>query len=124
VRLPGYVFGDGYGELVHRCGVMCAPTEVGGTHPVIVEAMAAGAALVVSDHAPNLEVVGDAAASFPLAGGPGALATALGALIADGERRRELGRRAAARAAERYSWDACAEAYLRLCRSVLRRAGR
>jgi glycosyltransferase involved in cell wall biosynthesis len=124
VRLPGYVFGDGYGELVHRCGVMCAPTEVGGTHPVIVEAMAAGAALVVSDHAPNLEVVGDAAASFPLAGGPGALATTLGGLIADEEGRRDLGRRAAARAAERYSWDACAEAYLRLCRSVLRRAGR
>jgi glycosyltransferase involved in cell wall biosynthesis len=69
-------------------------------------------------------VVGDAAASFPLAGGAGALATALGALIADGERRRELGRRAAARAAERYSWDACAEAYLGLCRSVVRRAGR
>ena len=44
VRFPGYVFGEGYAELVHRCGVMCAPTEVGGTHPVIVEGMAAGAA--------------------------------------------------------------------------------
>ncbi len=43
---------------------MCAPTEVGGTHPVIVEGMAAGAALLVSDHAPNLEVVGDAAATL------------------------------------------------------------
>lgn len=120
VRLPGYVFGDGYGELVHRCGVMCAPTEVGGTHPVIVEAMAAGAALVVSDHAPNLEVVGDAAASFPLAGGAGALAGVLGELIADPARRAELGRRAAARAAERYSWDACAEAYLRLLEEAVR----
>ena len=77
VIFPGYVFGDGYGELVHRCGVMCAPTEVGGTHPVIVEGMAAGAALVVSDHGPNLEVVGDAAASFPLAGGAAALAETL-----------------------------------------------
>ena len=69
VRFPGYVFGEGYAELVHRCGVMCAPTEVGGTHPVIVEGMAAGAALLVSDHPPNVEVVGDAAAVFPLAGG-------------------------------------------------------
>ena len=43
------------------------PTEVGGTHPVIVEGMAAGAAMIVSDHPPNLEVAGDAAASFPLA---------------------------------------------------------
>lgn len=121
VIFPGYVFGDGYRELVHRCGVMCAPTEVGGTHPVIVEGMAAGAALVVSDHAPNLEVVGDAAASFPLAGGPEALAGVLDALIADPARCAGLGARAAARAAERYSWDACAEAYLHLCRTVARR---
>jgi len=103
---------------VHRCGLMCAPTEVGGTHPVIVEAMAAGAALVVSDHAPNLEVVGDAAASFPLAGGADALAAVLDSLMDDPARRADLGRRAAARAAERYSWDACAEAYLRLCEAV------
>ena len=72
----------------------------------------------MSDHAPNLEVVGDAAASFPLTGGAPALAEALGALIADPERRRTLGERAARRAAERYSWDACADAYLRLCELV------
>ena len=53
VRFPGYVFGDGYAELVHRCGVMVVPTEVGGTHPVIVEGMAAGAAMLVSDHPPE-----------------------------------------------------------------------
>ena len=123
VILPGYVFGDGYRELVHRCGVMCAPTEVGGTHPVIVEGMAAGAALLVSDHAPNLEVVGDAAAHFPLAGGAPALAAALGELIADPARREDLGARAAARAADRYSWDACADSYLRLCEIVVRRGG-
>lgn len=120
VRMPGYVFGDGYAELVHRCGVMCVPTEVGGTHPVIVEGMAAGATMLVSDHGPNLEVVGDAAATFPLAGGAEALAGALGALINDPARRDELGVRAAARAAERYSWDACAEAYLRLCAALTR----
>ena len=37
VRFPGYVFNPGYAELVHRAGVMCAPTEVGGTHPVVVD---------------------------------------------------------------------------------------
>ncbi len=121
MRFPGYVFGDGYRELVHRCGVMCVPTEVGGTHPVIVEAMAAGAPLLVSDHPPNVETAGDGAATFALAGGGAALADALGALIADPPRRRELGRRAAARARERYSWDACAESYLRLCAIVLER---
>jgi len=59
--------------------------------------------------------VGDAAASFPLAGGAPALAETLGALIADPARRTELGARAASRAAERFSWDACADSYLRLC---------
>jgi glycosyltransferase involved in cell wall biosynthesis len=118
VRMPGYVFGDGYAELVHRCGIMCAPTEVGGTHPVIVEGMAAGATMLVSDHGPNLEVVGDTAATFSLAGGARSLADALGALIADPAGRDELGARAAQRAAERFSWDACAEAYLRLCAAL------
>ncbi len=119
VLFPGYVFGDGYAELVHRCGIMCAPTEVGGTHPVIVEGMAAGAPLVVSDHAPNLEVVGDAAATFPLDGGTEALAGVLDGLVADPAAREDLGRRAAARAAERYTWDACADSYLRACAAVL-----
>jgi glycosyltransferase involved in cell wall biosynthesis len=123
VQFPGYVFGDGYRELVHRCGIMCVATEVGGTHPVIVEGMAAGAALAVSDHPPNLEVVGDAAATFPLAGGAPALAGVLGALIADPKRRAKLGAQAAARARERFSWDACAEAYLRLCEFALIRHG-
>ncbi len=121
VHMPGYVFGDGYAELVHRCGIMCAPTEVGGTHPVIVEGMAAGAPMVVSDHAPNLEVVGDAAATFALADGAAGLADILEALIASPARRTALGTRAAARAAERFSWDACAAAYLRLCDIVRRR---
>lgn len=119
VRFPGYVFGDGYRELVHRCGIMCIPTEVGGTHPVIVEAMAAGAALVVSDHAPNVEVVGDAAAVFPLDGGAPALAAVLDSLAADPAHRERLGSAAAARVAARYTWNACAESYLRLCEAVL-----
>ena len=120
VHFPGYVFGTGYGELVHRAGIMCAPTEVGGTHPVITEALAAGACLIVSDHGPNLEVVGDAAATFPLADGAEGLATTLTRLLGDEAERTALGARAAERAAERFSWDACADRYLELCELVRR----
>jgi glycosyltransferase involved in cell wall biosynthesis len=123
VRFPGYVFGDGYAELVRNAGVMAAPTEVGGTHPVIVEALAGGAPLIVSDHPPNLEVVGDAAATFALADGAEGLAAALRRLIDDPDERARLGAAGAERAAERYSWDACAEAYLALCRAARERAG-
>lgn len=118
VIFPGYVFGDGYAELVHRAGIMCVPTEVGGTHPVIVEAMAAGAPLIVSDHAPNIEVVGDTAATFPLAGGPEALAVALDDLINDPTRRAALGQAAALRATERFGWDRCAERYLMIAEAL------
>lgn len=124
VRMPGYVFGDGYAELVHRAGLMCVPTEVGGTHPVIVEAMAAGAPLVVSDHAPNLEVVGDTAATFPLGRGAEGLAEVLSALVADPARREALGDAAAIRAAARYSWSVCAERYLRLAAAAIERSSR
>jgi glycosyltransferase involved in cell wall biosynthesis len=118
ILFPGYVFGDGYAELVNNCGLMCAPTEVGGTHPVIVEAMAAGAPLVVSDHAPNLEVVGDAAGTFSLAAAPASLTRVLARLIADPVRRAQLGSAAAARAGEQFSWDRCAGRYLSVIDAV------
>jgi len=122
VRFPGYVFGDGYGELIHRAGIMCAPTEVGGTHPVIIEALAAGAPLIVSDHPPNLEAVGDAADAFPLADGAAGLARAIDVLAGDVRRRAELSRRAMERAASHFSWDRCAERYLALCELAVARA--
>ena len=114
VLFPGYVFGDGYAELVNNCGVMCVPTEVGGTHPVIVEAMAAGAPLVVSDHPPNMEVVGNAAATFSLAAAPASLVEVLFRLLADPQRRRQLGGAASERAARDFGWDRCASRYLAL----------
>ena len=83
--------------------------------------MAAGAALLVSDHAPNLEVVGDSAAVFPLAGGARALSRQLAELIADEDRRANLGVRARARATSRYSWDTCVEQYLALFAAVIER---
>ena len=63
VLFPGYVFGRGYWELQRHAYVFCAPTEVGGTHPVILEALAAGNCVLVNDHAPNAETVGDAGTS-------------------------------------------------------------
>jgi glycosyltransferase involved in cell wall biosynthesis len=121
VRFPGYVFGEGYAELVHRCGIMCVPTEVGGTHPVIVEAMAAGACLLVSDHAPNLEVVADSAASFPVHDGKDRLSTAIASLIRDPVLRTQLGSSAEGRARRLYSWTGCAAQYLSLLAAIVRR---
>jgi len=119
VLLPGYVFGEGFRALARNAAVFVVPTEVGGTHPVLLEAMAAGNAIVVNDHAPNLEVVGDAAASYRGAEGAAGLAAVLRDLLADPARMEDLRRRARERA-RLYSWEAVTDAYERLAVQLAR----
>jgi glycosyltransferase involved in cell wall biosynthesis len=118
VLLPGYVFGKRYRALARNAAVFVVPTEVGGTHPVLLEAMAAGNAIVVNDHAPNMEVVGDAAASYRGAEGAEGLAAVLRELLADPARMEDLRRRARERALRLYSWEAVTDAYERLARRL------
>jgi glycosyltransferase involved in cell wall biosynthesis len=118
VVFPGYVFGRGYWELQRHAYVFCAPTEVGGTHPVILEALAAGNCVLVNDHAPNVETVGDAGLTFSGARGVAALTAQLERLF-DDPRLVERYRRRARERARRYSWDAVTDQYeallLRVC---------
>src|SRR5947209_13219817 len=104
VLFPGYVFGRGYWELQRHAYVFCAPTEVGGTHPVILEALAAGNCVLVNDHPPNAETVGDAGVYFSRSGGVDDLAEQLGRLL-DDPQLVESYRARALRRAELYSWD-------------------
>jgi glycosyltransferase involved in cell wall biosynthesis len=69
--------------------------------------------VVVNDTPENREVAGDAALYFSAAE-PAGLAAALEAVRRDPAAAAERGRRAAERAAERYSWDGVADAYARL----------
>ncbi len=110
VVFPGYVFGRGYWELQRYAYAFCAPTEVGGTHPVILEAMAAGNCVLVNDHRPNAETVGDAGVYFSGAGGVDDLTAQLLRLFDDPALVQEYRRRALERA-RGYSWDAVADQY-------------
>ncbi|MBI5106044.1 MAG: glycosyltransferase [Solirubrobacterales bacterium] len=110
VVFPGYVYGRGYWELQRHAYAFVAPTEVGGTHPVILEAMAAGNCVVVNDHAPNVETVGDAALTFSGAEGVPALVRRLEQVLADPGLVEEYRRRATERA-RRYSWEAVTDQY-------------
>jgi glycosyltransferase involved in cell wall biosynthesis len=117
VVFPGYVFGRGYWELQHHAYVFVAPTEVGGTHPVILEALAAGNCVLVNDHPPNIETVGDAGLYFSGSVGAEALAAQLGRLL-DDPGLVEHYRDAAVERARRYSWDAVTDEYEELlCRA-------
>ena len=120
VVFTGYVFGEGYHELTRNAALFVVPTEVGGTHPVLLEAMAAGNCVVVNDHPPNLEVIGEAGVAYRAAGGADALRDVLRELLDAPDRVEALRRAAAARAAALYSWDAVTAAYERLAAAVCR----
>jgi glycosyltransferase involved in cell wall biosynthesis len=113
VVFPGYVFGHGYWELQRHAYLFCAPTEVGGTHPVILEAMAAGNCVLVNDHPPNVETVGDAGIYFRGGAGVEDLTGQLDRLLNDPVQV-EGYRASALRRAERYSWDAVTDEYEQL----------
>jgi len=117
VVFPGYLFGRGYWELQHHAYVFCAPTEVGGTHPVILEAMAAGNCVLVNDHRPNAETVGDAGVYFSGKGGVDSLAEQLELLLADPELVEQYRSRALERARQ-YSWEAVTDQYEDLLNAV------
>jgi glycosyltransferase involved in cell wall biosynthesis len=121
VVFTGYVFGEGYHELARNAALFVVPTEVGGTHPVLLEAMAAGNCVVVNDHPPNLEVIGEAGVAYRAAGGADALREVLRELLAAPDKIEALRRAAAARAAALYSWDAVTDSYERLAAEVRRR---
>jgi hypothetical protein len=119
VRFAGYRFGRAYEQLSAHAGVYVLAASVGGTHPVLVEQMAAGNCVLARDTESNREVLG---ATGRLWRTPEELAACLRELWADPAERARLGAAARARAERRYSWERVTDAYLELCAVSLRAA--
>ncbi len=122
IRFPGAIYGDGYRELVSNACAYVHATEIGGTHPALVENMAAGNLVLCLDTPENREVLGPAGVYFPAS--PLEEAVARWQDIEDHPERREPLRAAAARRAkELYSWDKVTDAYLDLFQRLLSQSG-
>jgi glycosyltransferase involved in cell wall biosynthesis len=117
IRFPGAIYGTGYRELQSHAYVYVHATEVGGTHPALVEAMGAGNCVIVYDTPENREVVGDCGLFFSTVDElKRHIQTALdNPRLVEGYRER-----ARARAQSRYSWDAITDEYEKLFREVIR----
>jgi glycosyltransferase involved in cell wall biosynthesis len=108
---PGAIYGLGYHELQSHSFAYVHATEVGGTHPALIEAMGRGALTLYLDTPENAEVAGVAGIPFT----HGNLAEVMRAVIAMPESERDRWRNLAmARVRERYSWDAVTDSYERL----------
>jgi glycosyltransferase involved in cell wall biosynthesis len=108
VRFLGAIYGGGYRMLQANALAYVQATEVGGTHPALVEAMGAGAAIVANDVPEHREVLADAGWYYS---GTDGLASRLQELLDQPEVADKLRGRARRRAARTYSWDRIADAY-------------
>ena len=97
-------------ELLSHALAYVQATEVGGTHPALVEAMGYGNCVLVNDTPENREVAGEAGIYFE-AGTPDSLTTAFERVRIDDAL--ALARRAAAarRARDRFSWTGVVDSY-------------
>src|SRR5512146_766357 len=112
VRFVGAVYGPRYWELQNNAGLFVSAFEVGGIHPSLVEAMAAGNTLLYLDTRENREAVGDAGIAFRA--DTEELAAAMERLLNASPVREDLARKARARAAELYSWERIVDQYEQL----------
>ena len=110
VRFPGAIYGADYRTLQRNSRIYVQATEVGGTHPALIEAMGAGACVLAHATPENREVGGDAVRYFDLRPTE-TLSAALGELLSDASVCAPLREAARKRAGERYRWDAVTDAY-------------
>lgn len=120
IIFPGPVYGRGYRELLSNALAYIHATEVGGTHPALVEAMGYGNCVVVNDTPENREVVRDTGQIFDI-NQQGDLAANLCLVIQDSPGK-ATGEQAAELARAAYQWDRVVGEYGRVFDRLVRRA--
>jgi glycosyltransferase involved in cell wall biosynthesis len=111
IVFTGFVFGDAYRALQQNAYCYVHATEVGGTHPALLEAMGYGNCVLTLATPENVEVTGDAAIHYRDAQD---LAAQLQRVLRGGAVVNQYRQRAQARVRERYDWEHVVDEYERL----------
>ena len=115
IVIPGAVYGEGYNQLQSHCAVYVQATEVGGTHPALIEAMGRGALVLYLRTPESAEVAGDAAVPFEA---DELVEKLQWAVDAPDSERAAWGKRASDRIEKLYSWNAVTDQYEKLLTSL------
>lgn len=114
VRFTGPVSGEEKRRLLASSGLYVAPNLGGESFGIVlIEAMAAGCAVIASDLPAFLDVTGGEAAVHVPVGDPSALGDAMADLLGDRQRTVALGQAGRVRA-ERYDWPVVVDQYRKL----------
>ncbi len=108
VRFLGFVFGEDYRALQQNAYCYVHATEVGGTHPALIEAMGAGNCALTLRTPENIEVIGDAGIIYDSVED---LSLQLQRVLDDPSRIGEYRRRAMARVIQYYNWEQITDQY-------------
>jgi glycosyltransferase involved in cell wall biosynthesis len=120
IIFTGFVFGEGYKEFQSHAYCYIQATEVGGTHPALVEAMAFGNCVVVNGTPENIEVVGDAGFVYKK-NDVESLRDRLQFLIDHEDMCVNFGQKAQERARQKYSWEMVVDEYENLFLETVRK---
>jgi glycosyltransferase involved in cell wall biosynthesis len=110
VVLAGPVYGTAYAELQSHAYCYVQASDVGGTHPALLEALAYGGAVVVNDIAEHLEVTGNAARVYRF-NDAASLTRRLQELLDDPAAAEGLRKSARRHVGTHYRWDKVTDAY-------------
>lgn len=110
VKFPGAIYGEGYRELLSSAAAYVHATEVGGTHPALVEALGYGRVVCYNATPENEEVAGGAALPFD-ARRPETLTKLLRQVLDEPEVWSVWKERARERTKEHYRWDDVTDRY-------------
>ena len=110
VVFTGFVFGESYKEF--QCNAYCYihATEVGGTHPALIEAMGFSNCVIANGTPENIEVVGDAGIIYKK-NDVEDLREKIEYVIKNPEVIRIYGEKAEEKIKANYSWDAVTDEY-------------
>lgn len=117
IVMPGAIYGEGYHELGSHCFAYIHATEVGGTHPALIEAMGRGALVLYRNTVENVEVAGGAGIPFQ-----DDLAEKIRFALSMSETERDALRvQAMERVRRHYSWDTVTAEYQQLFEGLVNR---
>jgi glycosyltransferase involved in cell wall biosynthesis len=117
VLFPGGIYGRDYRTLQRNALLYIQATEVGGTHPALIEAMASGGRVLANGTPENREVGGDTVGYFSLRPTE-TLSGTIAEWLSNPLMREDLRARAQKRARELYSWERVTDEYERLFERV------